>query len=130
MARGRKKRTVKRRISRTPQAKVRRAARANKRAQRRSAARDGVRPEQGKLHYLLRNIPRGTWERFKATRPDARFDLLTYITNEVARADAAGKPAPDAAPAAEPGPAETRIEISGEPAPGTEAVLEEAKAGI
>lgn len=78
------------------------AARAKRLARRSKAA-----PERGKIHYLLRNIPRGTWEKFKSLVPDARFDLLTYVNSVVEKS--AKVEMPEAEPVAE----ETVIEAAG-----------------
>lgn len=75
--------TKMRRAGRTRQ-KVSRASKPRRRtAKAKLAARSQAQPERGKIHYLLRNIPKSDWTKFKATREDARFDLLTYIKSAI-----------------------------------------------
>src|SRR5512143_1052956 len=85
-----------------------------RRAAKKIARRSQAQPEGGKIHYLLRNIPKTTWKRFLAIKDDARFDLLTYISKEVEQA----------APVAETPEPEPTPEPSPEPSPAPEAAPE------
>lgn len=96
--------------------KVKRGGRRTAKAK--AAARSQARPERGKIHYLLRNIPKATWQRFKDSRPDARFDLLTHINAEVAKLEPVAAPVLEVEPAAEVSP--IVVEPAGIEAPGEE----------